>query len=144
MEISIRLIEQFDSSFIPHINTLLGQLTLRQIDFNEESLRQIVASPANRLFILYADGQVAGMLTLGIYHSPTGCKLWIEDVVIDTLFRGNGLGHKLIQHAVNYARNYAPCDITLTSNPQRIEANKLYKSEGFEQRCTNVYKMPIK
>lgn len=144
MEISIRLIEQFDSSLIPHINTLLGQLTLRQIDFNEESLRQIVASPANRLFILYADGQVAGMLTLGIYHSPTGCKLWIEDVVIDILFRGNGLGHKLIQHAVNYARNYAPCDIALTSNPQRIEANKLYKSEGFEQRCTNVYKMPIK
>lgn len=32
---------------------------------------------------LLADQEIAGMLTVGIYHSPTGGKAWIEDVVMD-------------------------------------------------------------
>ena len=143
MQSHIQHIQQFDSSLIPHINSLLKQLTTREISFNEEDLRLIIDSASSQLFILRVEGEVAGMLTLGIYATPTGRKLWIEDVVVDNKFRGRGFGHTLIRHAIDYAKGYAPCSLILTSNPKRVEANALYRSEGFELRNTNVYKMDI-
>lgn len=143
MEYNIQLIEEYDSSLIEPINSMLQQLTSRQILFSQHELQQIIDNDSSRLFILSVENKVAGMLTLGIYTTPTGRKLWIEDVVIDSQYRGFGLGHALVQHAIKYARQFSPCSIALTSNPLRIEANKLYRSEGFEQRCTNVYKMSL-
>ena len=143
MEYHIQLIEQFDARLICPINQLLGQLTSRQIEFSADDLQRLIESDSSHLFILSAGDTIAGMLTLGVYLTPTGRKVWIEDVVVDSRFRGQGLGHRLVGYAVEYAHRFAPCKIALTSNPLRIEANKLYRSEGFEQRCTNVYKMDI-
>ena len=83
------------------------------------------------------------MLTLGTYLSPTGRKAWIEDVVVDSAYRGKGYGKMLVEHAIEYARTLSPCTLMLTSNPARIAANELYRASGFEQKITNVYKMSL-
>jgi ribosomal protein S18 acetylase RimI-like enzyme len=142
-DIDIREVTTFDSSLVEPIRSLLRQLTSREIAFSEESLRQIISDKASRLFLLYSDNTVAGMLTLGIYSAPTGRKAWVEDVVVDSQYRGRGLGQQLVQYAISYVRTLSPVTLMLTSNPQRTEANALYRREGFEQRCTNVYKMDL-
>lgn len=142
-DIDIREVTTFDSSLVEPIRSLLQQLTLREIAFSEESLRQIISDKASRLFLLYSDNTVAGMLTLGIYSAPTGRKAWVEDVVVDSQYRGRGLGRQLVQYAISCIRTLSPVTLMLTSNPQRTEANALYRREGFEQRCTNVYKMDL-
>lgn len=139
----IENIRYFDAALIAPINNLLRQLTSREILFTEQHLRQIVESEASHLFLMYDDEAVVGMITLGTYLAPTGRKVWIEDVVVDARSRGKGLGHHLVQHAIEYARRYAPCSLLLTSNPLRTEANALYRSKMFEQRNTNVYKMDL-
>ena len=142
-DIDIREVTTFDSSLVEPIRSLLQQLTSREIAFSEESLRQIISDKASRLFLLYSDNTVAGMLTLGIYSAPTGRKAWVEDVVVDSQYRGRGLGRQLVQYAISCVRTLSPVTLMLTSNPQRTEANALYRREGFEQRCTNVYKMDL-
>lgn len=142
-DIDIREVTTFDSSLVEPIRSLLQQLTSREIAFSEESLRQIISDKASRLFLLYSDNTVAGMLTLGIYSAPTGRKAWVEDVVVDSQYRGRGLGQQLVQYAISCVRTLSPVTLMLTSNPQRTEANALYRREGFEQRCTNVYKMDL-
>jgi ribosomal protein S18 acetylase RimI-like enzyme len=142
-DIDIREVTTFDSSLVEPIRSLFRQLTSREIAFSEESLRQIISDKASRLFLLYSDNTVAGMLTLGIYSAPTGRKAWVEDVVVDSQYRGRGLGRQLVQYAISYVRTLSPVTLMLTSNPQRTEANALYRREGFEQRCTNVYKMDL-
>lgn len=142
-DIDIREVTTFDSSLVEPIRSLLRQLTSREIAFSEESLRQIISDKASRLFLLYSDNTVAGMLTLGIYSAPTGRKAWVEDVVVDSQYRGRGLGQQLVQYAISCVRTLSPVTLMLTSNPQRTEANALYRREGFEQRCTNVYKMDL-
>lgn len=142
-DIDIREVTTFDSSLVEPIRSLLRQLTSREIAFSEESLRQIISDKASRLFLLYSDNTVAGMLTLGIYSAPTGRKAWVEDVVVDSQYRGRGLGRQLVQYAISCVRTLSPVTLMLTSNPQRTEANALYRREGFEQRCTNVYKMDL-
>ena len=142
-DIDIREVTTFDSSLVEPIRSLLRQLTSREIAFSEESLRQIISDKASRLFLLYSDNTIAGMLTLGIYSAPTGRKAWVEDVVVDSQYRGRGLGQQLVQYAISCVRTLSPVTLMLTSNPQRTEANALYRREGFEQRCTNVYKMDL-
>ena len=47
------------------------------------------------------------------------------------------------QVAVEYARQWAPVTLMLTSRPSRTEANALYRTAGFGLKTTNVYRMDI-
>ena len=131
----------FDARHYNAIVGLLGQLTTRTITFTEEDYRKQLASPASPLFLLLDNETVIGMLTIGVYVSPTGSKAWIEDVVVDNSRRGHGLGKRLVAHAINYCKGEGIGTLMLTSNPKRIAANALYQSLGFERKETNVYKM---
>ena len=139
---TIEHVTQFDSALIAPIADMLAQLTAREYPFGEQELRAIVEDSASQLFIMRDDERIMGMLTLGHYTSPTGRKVWVEDVVVSTEYRGEGLGRKLINHAIEYCReNLSPCTLMLTSNPARVAANELYRTSGFEPKQTNVYKM---
>ena len=139
---TIEHVAQFDSALIAPIADMLAQLTAREYPFGEQELRTIVEDTASKLFIMRDDERIMGMLTLGHYTSPTGRKVWVEDVVVSADYRGKGLGRRLINHAIEYCReNLSPCTLMLTSNPARIAANELYRTSGFEPKQTNVYKM---
>lgn len=122
---------------------LLSQLTSRSITFTEDDYRRLLESPHSHLFLLLDGDAVVGMLTVGIYLSPTGSKAWIEDVVVDMACRGRGLGKRLVTHAVEYCRQQGVDTLMLTSNPKRVAANALYRSLGFEPKETNVYRMKL-
>ena len=119
----------------------LDQLTSHPMTLTEPMFRQLLESANSHLFFLMKDEQIAGMLTVGIYHSPTGGKAWIEDVVVDETFRGQGLSKLLIAHAIEFVKSKQIPLLMLTSNPKRIAANKLYQAMGFERKETNVYRM---
>ena len=133
----------YNSSHYQAVVRLLGQLTTRSISFTEEDYRRQLASPHSPLFLLLEDDNVIGMLTVGTYLSPTGSKAWIEDVVVDDAYRGQGLGRMLVEHAIAYCKEQGIDTLMLTSNPKRIAANALYQSLGFECKDTNVYRMKI-
>ena len=122
---------------------LLGQLTSRSITFTEDDYRRLIATPHSPLFLLTDGDVVVGMLTVGIYLSPTGSKAWIEDVVVDAACRGRGLGRQLVAHAIDYCKQQGIDTLYLTSNPRRIAANALYQSLGFERKETNLYRMKL-
>lgn len=137
-------VTSFDTQLVAPIQQLIGQLTKQPISFGEEQLRALIESANSHLFILRNEAIVVGMLTLGIYSSPTGRKVWVEDVVVDQNHRGCGYGRILIDYAINYCKtDLEPCTLMLTSNPSRIAANALYRSSGFEPKQTNVYRMMI-
>ncbi len=142
MQYHIEPITEFDSNLVQPISDMLVQLTEREAQFGEQELRSIIESPASQLFILRVDNAVAGMLTLGRYTSPTGTKVWVEDVVVSNQYRGQRLGRRLVEYAIEYCKaHFAPCTLMLTSNPKRVAANELYRTSGFESKQTNVYKM---
>ena len=133
----------FENRHYTAVEMLLGQLTARTIGFTEERYRQLLADSGTRLLLLLHGADVIGMLTLGLYYSPTGSKAWIEDVVVDNAYRGQGLGRMLVEEAIEQARGWGAQTLMLTSNPKRIAANALYCSLGFEPKETNVYRMVL-
>lgn len=140
-QVRISEIKEFNSTYVQIVNNLLTQLTPSPIPFTDEDLKEIISLPNNHLFLLFYEGEAAGMLSVGSYKTPTGSKHWIEDVVVDDKFRGKSLGKKLIEHAIHYVSRLGHSSLMLTSNPTRIAANKLYQAVGFRHKETNVYKM---
>ena len=57
------------------------------------------------------------MLTIADYKTPTGVKVWIEDVVVDESHRGKGIGKELMLVAIEYSKSLGSKDIRLTSRP---------------------------
>ena len=134
-------IQSYSPEYHEAMQRFLDQLTTNPMTLTEEMFRQLLDSPNSHLFFLMKDEQIAGMLTVGIYHSPTGGKAWIEDVVVDEAFRGQGLSKLLVAHAIEFTKSQGIPSLMLTSNPKRIAANKLYQAMGFGRKETNVYRM---
>lgn len=123
------------------LEELQNQLTPQPSLLSEQTLRAVLNDSASHLYLLEEESRVVGMLTLGIYHSPTGSKAWIEDVVVDDACRGRGYGRALVAHAIEEAKRAGVKQLMLTSNSLRIAANQLYQAMGFERKETNCYKM---
>ena len=132
---------RYSESLRQRLEELLNQLTPQPSTLSEQTLRAVLDDSASHLYLLEEEGHVVGMLTLGIYHSPTGSKAWIEDVVVDDACRGRGYGRMLVAHAIEEAKKAGVAQLMLTSNPLRVAANKLYQAMGFERKETNCYKM---
>ncbi|MCD6202131.1 MAG: GNAT family N-acetyltransferase [Bacteroidales bacterium] len=133
----------YSHELLTGINLLLPQLS-QGAAISGKDLSDLIASPDSRLFISVDDqGKITGMFTLGIYRIPTGRKVWIEDVVVDKRERGRGTGEALMRFAIDFAVKNGYRSLELTSRPERIAANKLYRKLGFKPRKTNVYRMVI-
>lgn len=115
------------------------------IPVTAEMQRRAVGAPGTRIFIAEDDAKrIVGCATLCVYESPTGRKASVEDVVVLSTCRGQGIGRTLLQRIIDFAGGkLSPIDLRLTSSPARVEANALYQALGFEQRETNVYKMSL-
>lgn len=138
----IKEITEYSLEVKEAIDNLLGLLVGKDTSISEHQLREIIASNNSHLFFALGDKDAyIGMLTVGIYQSPTGKKAWIEDVVVDEAYRGKGVGKNLAAFAIQFAKQQHVDTLMLTSNPARVAANSLYKKMGFEQRETNVYRM---
>ena len=138
---SIIEIKTYSPEYHEAMQRFLNQLTTSPMVLTESMFHQLLASENSHLFFIMKDEQIAGMLTVGIYYSPTGEKAWIEDVVVDETFRGQGLSKLLVAHAIEFVKSQQIPLLMLTSNPKRIAANKLYQTMGFERKETNVYRM---
>ena len=134
-------INTYSAEYHEAMQRFLNQLTTHPMTLTETMFRQQIDSDNSHLFFLMKEGQIAGMLTVGIYYSPTGGKAWIEDVVVDETFRGQGLSKRLVAHAIEFTQSKQIPLLMLTSNPKRIAANKLYQAMGFSRKETNVYRM---
>ena len=123
------------------IQQLLPQLSTSPQTFTIADLQRLITHESTSLFLLQTEGTIAGMLTLCHTLSPTGSKIWIEDVVVDASQRGRSFGRLLVKHAIEYARKQKGATLMLTSRPSRTAANALYRSAGFLPKETNVYSM---
>ena len=130
------------------LNLLLNQLSSHTRPLNRLDLR-FVAAHSRLLFALHQEPErsnesIIGMATLAPVAIPTGIFGHIEDVVVVEHFRGKGIGRELTQRLIEEARAMSMRHVDLTSNPSRTAANQLYRSMGFQQWETNVYRFNLK
>lgn len=126
---------------------LIPQLGIHKASPTTDELTALLNSDGSSLIIAREpdeNGEIVGMLSLTVYRVPTGIRSIVEDVVVDDSMRGRGIGNALVHYAINLAREAGANGVSLTSNPQREAANKLYQAIGFELRKTNPYFYKLK
>lgn len=105
-------------------------------------LTALIESQASTLLIARGgdgNGQIVGLLSLTVYRVPSGVRSIVEDLVVDEKMRRQGTGKALLEYAIRLAREAGASGVSLTSNPQREAANRMYQSMGFTLRQTNAY-----
>lgn len=143
--IHITELVEIDDEIVAAFDHLIPQLSSSNPPPSVDELSQMAADPNIVLFIARDTdtGEIVGTLTLAFFRIPTGLQARIEDVVVDEVVRGRGVGEQLTNAAIDRARDAGAKAVGLTSRPAREAANRLYLRRGFEIRNTNVYRLKL-
>lgn len=131
---------------------LLGELFAQEADFRPDPGRQrrglqlILDNPAlGRLFVLKVNGEVAGMANgLATVSTAEGAAAMIlEDVIVGAPWRGRGLGRRLIEHVIDWARQAGMARVTLLTDADNYRAQATYGRLGFSLSAMRVMRRPL-
>ncbi len=121
---------------------LVPQLTSNNPPPTREDLISLLDSESATLLVARTPdehGPIVGAASLTVYRVPTGVRAIIEDVIVDESVRGRGTGEALVRGLLEIAKDKGAKGVSLTSNPKREAANRLYQRMGFKLRETNTY-----
>lgn len=137
---------------LPQLVGLLSELFALESDFHPErdkqmqGLRMILDEPARgRLFVLRIGGKVAGMANalITISTAEGGRVLLLEDVIVLREHRGGGMGRRLIEHVLNWAREQGMSRVTLLADRDNRAALDFYRKLGFENSNMTVLRKAL-
>lgn len=144
-EITIQTLQTCTPQIAETFNKLLSQLNTDIPKRTKKYVQEILGAPNTWIFVaLSVDGMIIGMTTLVIFKALSGRRANLEDLVVDKDYRRQGIGRKLLEAALAFAKEEDVGYIDLTSRPSRVEANNLYVSLGFKKRDTNIYRYIMK
>ncbi|MCL1917724.1 MAG: GNAT family N-acetyltransferase [Peptococcaceae bacterium] len=103
---------------------------------------------AERNGVLYFIAEEGGLLVGACYAAiipniTRNCSpiCFIENVVTSSDCRRRGIGRKLIEAAIEYAKAQGCYKVTLQSGIKRIEAHKFYEAAGFDGASKRAFEL---
>lgn len=141
MEISE--LSDYSTETVERLNDLLFQLSPDIKQISQEYLSEIINSDNVKIFVARNNNLIVGTFTLVFYKIGSGYKASLEDVIVDDACKGQHIGKRMVEYAINFASRSGASQLDLTSGPARIAANALYQKLGFEKRDTNVYRLKL-
>ncbi len=93
------------------------------------------------VLVAVEDERIVGTATLCVAHTPEFTLGFVEAVVVLHEYRERHIAESLMAELLQQAKAAGVQQLHLTSNPQRVAANGLYRKLGFERKETNVYIM---
>ena len=134
------VIEPATEADLDELSEMLGELFAQEGDFRPDrekqlrGLRLIFEQPSRgRVFVLRQNGAIVGMINLlfTISTAEGGFVIVLEDLVVHKKYQGKGYGRKLLQHAIDFAKQKNFLRITLlTDRPENV-AQEFFRHHGF-------------
>jgi GNAT superfamily N-acetyltransferase len=135
-------IENASLEDIPALTTLLDSLFAIEVDFSADNTKQvqglqmIIANPKLAIIKVARDAEnkVIGMVSaqLVISTAQGSYSAWVEDMVIAEKYRGKGIGRKLLDAAINWAKEKGASRAQLLVDIENEPALGYYQHLGWE------------
>jgi len=87
-----------------------------------------IDNPDKAIYLAYMDGQLAGQIILWKNWNGYG---YIEDITVDASFRRQGIGRRLIEQAISWAKERGLPGLMLETQDNNVPACRLYEVCGF-------------
>jgi len=138
MKIEIRSATAQDFGFICQMIRQLNEVPQDGV-LDDEKLENIfhtaLKNPTKFYYLAEHFGKAVGFMSFLFDYqlSEIGYVLTIEELVIDENFHRQGIGAKLIDFAVEFAKARDCQVMQLTTNFRRIETHQFYESQGWDK-----------
>ncbi len=129
------------------IFSLLKQLWLHKKSNKriKEAFIKGLRSAQQEYLIAKQDKRIVGFAALTITNSlwDEGNSLYIEALVVDRIYRGRGIGTKLMKAITEIAKKRKCKSINFDSGLFRKDAHSFYKEQGFKKYNTYLFSKHI-
>lgn len=104
--------------------------------YDEEQLKRIITDDNRPIFVAETDGTVSGY-AFCIYVDQKDSNvltpiktLYVDDLCVNKAFRGKGIGKKLYEYVIEFARNNGFYNVTLNVWADNVSAVSFYQKLG--------------
>jgi len=146
---SIHQVDRFNRNSIVNSKLVLhledGKLTYsivpvepyeKTLSIEPEDYTTFIDNPQKVIFFADVDGQPAGQIKLIPWWNKFA---YVEELVVDTEFRGKGVGHGLMTLAIEWAKHHNFPGLTLETQDNNVPACKFYEKCGFVLSGFDLY-----
>lgn len=141
----IERLTEYTPEIATRVRELLIQLSRSGKDKGEipaEWFNDIISSPWHDLLIAQDDnGKIIGFASMSVMMGPGIRKnAYLEDFVTDIAVRGQGVGSKLWDAMIDWAKEKGCQRLEFTCGNGRESAQQFYKNHGAEIYDTNFFR----
>ena len=137
----VKKLTHFNKSIIKDLNILLVQFP-RDYKISPSYFKKLIKK--SHVLALYDKDTIVGSLTLVEMYKLSGFKGSLEHLIVHKDYRGQGLGKKLMNYAIDLGKKLKMEALFLTVDTDNIPANSLYKKLGFKLQKSNFYQLKLK
>ena len=141
-EIQYGILKDTSDGVVSELNDLLNQLSKTGRQVSSDTLERLVSSSTEILTAL-DDGKIIGCICLAVVPQMGRVKGWVDDMVVDEAYRGQGIARHLMGQAIEEAKRLGCTNLNLTSGDDREAAHGFYESMGFKKRETRVFRLDL-
>ena len=98
------------------------------LSIDTEDYTTFIDNPQKAIFFADVAGKPVGQIKMLPWWNKYA---YVEELVVDTEFRGKGIGRSLLTHAIDWAKHQGFPGITLETQNNNVPACKLYEKCGF-------------
>jgi GNAT superfamily N-acetyltransferase len=132
---------------LPQILELYKQLNPSNNDFTIDQANKIwdkIETQETKYFVGKIDGTIIASCYISILPNLTcnGKSIgFIENVIVDENQRGNGIGKRIIEMAIEYAKKQNCYKVVLQSGIKRTAAHRFYEAMGFDGESKKAFEI---
>ena len=109
---------------------------VKELSIDAEDYTTFIANPQKVIFFADMDGKPAGQIKVVPWWNKFS---YLEELTVDTEFRGAGVGRALLTHAIEWAKRQQFPGITLETQDNNVPACMLYEKCGFVLSGFDLY-----
>jgi ribosomal protein S18 acetylase RimI-like enzyme len=137
---------------VPAMAGLLSELFSLEKDFRPDldkqmrGLRLLLKQPQlGRLFVASTDDGVVGMVSLlfTVSTAEGGPAAILEDMIVASAYRGQGIGRRLVEHVLDRAAKLGNTRVTLLADRHNQAALGFYRALGFADSNMQVIRKTL-
>lgn len=134
------MIRPANSQDLPRLIDLIALLFASESDFTidqgkqKRGLELVMSSPLGTVLVIEDSGLIVGMISgQMVFSTSEGApSVWVEDVVVDPLYRGRRHGTALLKALEEWGRSQGATRFQLLADEDNLGAHSFYQMKGWK------------